>query len=207
MSARANILNRIRRAERTGQLPTQTPSPPQFVGAKLSSADNLRCFAAELQALGVNVFIEGSDDAVRARIVGLVGSHPVLQWDAAALPYGVGGLFPWALTGKSPRDAQASAAIGLTGADAAIAETGSLVLLSGEGKPRAASLLPPTHLAIVQRSDLYASMGEFFALHADAIARAACCTFVTGPSRTADIELTLTLGVHGPGTVIVVVGP
>ena len=102
---------------------------------------------------------------------------------------------------------QASAEIGLTGADAAIAETGSLVLLSGAGKPRAASLLPPTHLAIVRRSDLCASMGEFFAAHADAIARTACCTFVTGPSRTADIELTLTLGVHGPGVVIVVVGP
>jgi L-lactate dehydrogenase complex protein LldG len=207
MSARANILNRIRRAERTGHVPTQAPLPPPFAAAKPSGADNLRRFAAELQALGVDIFVEDSDDAVRARIVALVGSQPVLQWDTAALPYGVGSLFPWALTGKSPRDAQASAAIGLTGADAAIAETGSLVLLSGQGKPRAASLLPQTHIAVVQRSGLYASMGEFFAAHADAIARAACCTFVTGPSRTADIELTLTLGVHGPGTVIVVVGP
>jgi L-lactate dehydrogenase complex protein LldG len=207
MSARASILNRIRRAERTGHVPTQAPSAPPLAAAQASGADNLRRFAAELQPLGVNLFIEDSDDAVRSRIVALVGSHPVLQWDAAALPYDVGGLFPWALTGRSPRDAQASAEIGITGADAAIAETGSLVLLSGAGKPRAASLLPPTHLAIVSRSDLCASMGEFFAAHADAIARAACCTFVTGPSRTADIELTLTLGVHGPGVVIVVVGP
>ena len=207
MSARASILNRIRRAERTGHVPTQAPSALPLAAAQASGADNLRRFAAELQALGVDLFIEDSDDAVRSRIVALVGSHPVLQWDAAALPYDVGGLFPWALTGKSPRDAQASAEIGITGADAAIAETGSLVLLSGKDKPRAASLLPPTHLAIVRRSDLCASMGEFFAAHADAIARAACCTFVTGPSRTADIELTLTLGVHGPGAVIVVVGP
>jgi len=207
MSARANILSRIRRAERTGHVPTQAPSPPPLATKQPSGSDNLRRFVAELQALGVNSFLEDSDDAVRSRVVALVGSDPVLQWDAAALPYDVGGLFPWALTGKSPRDAQASAEVGITGADAAIAETGSLVLLSGEGKPRAASLLPPTHLAIVRRSDLYASMGEFFAAHADAIARAACCTFVTGPSRTADIELTLTLGVHGPGAVIVVVGP
>jgi L-lactate dehydrogenase complex protein LldG len=95
----------------------------------------------------------------------------------------------------------------VTGCDGAIAETGSLVLLSGEGKPRAASLLPPVHLAVVQRKDLRFGMGEFFTERAAEMAGAACCTFITGPSRTADIELTLTLGVHGPGEVIVVMGP
>jgi L-lactate dehydrogenase complex protein LldG len=50
-------------------------------------------------------------------------------------------------------------------------------------------------------------MGEFFRERAADIAAAANCTFVTGPSRTADIELTLTLGVHGPGRVVVIVGP
>ncbi len=81
------------------------------------------------------------------------------------------------------------------------------MLLSGEGKPRAASLLPPVHLAVVCRNDLRFSMAEFFSERADAMAAARCCTFITGPSRTADIELTLTVGVHGPGEVIVVVGP
>ena len=50
-------------------------------------------------------------------------------------------------------------------------------------------------------------MAEFFVDHADQLRQAASCTFITGPSRTADIELTLTLGIHGPGKVIVVVGP
>ena len=102
---------------------------------------------------------------------------------------------------------QAAAEIGVTGCDAAIAETGSIVLLSGPGKSRSASLLPPVHLAVVRRNELRFSMGEFFKEFAGAMAAAACCTFVTGPSRTADIELTLTLGVHGPGKVIVVMGP
>jgi L-lactate dehydrogenase complex protein LldG len=59
----------------------------------------------------------------------------------------------------------------------------------------------------VQPKDLCFSMGEFFQTHAERVTASASCTFVTGPSRTADIELTLTLGVHGPGKVIVLVGP
>ena len=50
-------------------------------------------------------------------------------------------------------------------------------------------------------------MGEFFRERRHRVAAAANCTFITGPSRTADIELTLTLGVHGPGKVTVVIGP
>jgi L-lactate dehydrogenase complex protein LldG len=67
-------------------------------------------------------------------------------------------------------------------------------------------LLPPLHVALVRPEDLCFSMGEFFEAHAARIAAASCCTFVTGPSRTADIELSLTVGVHGPGQVVVIVG-
>ena len=207
MNARANILERLRRAERTGQVPASLPAAPPLARATPSAVDNLRRFVAELAALGVETYQEDSAQAVRSRVTELVGTRPVLRWDDAALPYGVGELFPWALTGASPRDAQAGAEVGITGADGAIAETGSLAILSGKGKPRAASLLPATHLAIVERASLFATMGEFFAERASSISAAAACTFVTGPSRTADIELTLTLGVHGPGTVIVVIGP
>jgi L-lactate dehydrogenase complex protein LldG len=90
------------------------------------------------------------------------------------------------------------AGVGLTGADAGLADTGSLVLRSGPGRPRLAWLLPPLHVALLPVSSLLPDMAAFFARHPGAAGDAANLVFVTGPSRTADIELILTRGVHGP---------
>lgn len=97
----------------------------------------------------------------------------------------------------------AEADLGLTGADLAIAETGTLVLASGAGRGRGVSLLPPYHVALFGRDQLVASLAEAgVVLEGWEAARppgmGANVVFVTGPSRTADIELTLTRGVHGP---------
>jgi L-lactate dehydrogenase complex protein LldG len=102
------------------------------------------------------------------------------------------------------RAAAARADLGLTGVDLAIAETGTLVLVSGSGRPRSTSLLPPCHIAVFDRTALVESLrqvGVFLeAWHGDGRAPSggASINFITGPSRTADIELTLTRGVHGP---------
>lgn len=93
--------------------------------------------------------------------------------------------------------------MGLTGADLAIAETGTLVLRAGAGRPRSTSLLPPCHVVVFDRTALVESLqqvGLFLeAWHQEPVeARGAMINFITGPSRTADIELTLTRGVHGP---------
>jgi L-lactate dehydrogenase complex protein LldG len=101
------------------------------------------------------------------------------------------------------RDVVAGADLGLTAADLAIAETGSLVLASGAGRGRGVSLLPPVHVAVFGRDQLVADLGEagvvLEAWHAAPLAGAGSnVAIITGPSRTADIELTLTRGVHGP---------
>ena len=84
--------------------------------------------------------------------------------------------------------------LGITDADFLLPETGTLVLRSSAEKPRAVSLLPRVHLAIVRPEMLRADMHQVFAE-----AKASnYLVFITGPSRTADIELTVTLGVHGP---------
>jgi L-lactate dehydrogenase complex protein LldG len=84
--------------------------------------------------------------------------------------------------------------LGITEADYLLPETGTLVLRSSAEKPRAVSLLPRVHLAIVRPEMLRADMHQVFAEAKDTH----YLVFITGPSRTADIELTVTLGVHGP---------
>jgi L-lactate dehydrogenase complex protein LldG len=102
------------------------------------------------------------------------------------------------------REAVAAAELGLTSADLAVAETGSLVLVSGAGRPRSTSLLPGCHVALFDREALVESLTQvglvLEAWHAGRApaTRGGAISVITGPSRTADIELTLTRGVHGP---------
>ena len=90
--------------------------------------------------------------------------------------------------------------VGITGCFCAIAETGTLMLLSGPDTPPGASLLPETHIAVVNVNRIVPGMEEAWALlraeHPVALPRAV--SFISGPSRTADIEQTVTLGAHGP---------
>ena len=96
-----------------------------------------------------------------------------------------------------------SADIGVSGVDYALADTGTLVLLARKGQARSISLLPPLHLAIVRPDQIFSGLSDLFPLiraEANAESRdlSSAITFITGPSRTADIELTLVVGVHGP---------
>lgn len=90
--------------------------------------------------------------------------------------------------------ALAACDLGVTEVDFALPETGTLGLLSGPDKPRAVSLLPRVYLALMNPSALRADLHQAFA----EARQQDYLIFITGPSRTADIELTVTLGVHGP---------
>jgi len=84
--------------------------------------------------------------------------------------------------------------LGVTGVDLALPETGTLVLRSSADKPRAVSLLPRVHLALLSPAALCADLDAVF----EQVKGEGYWVFITGPSRTADIELTVTIGVHGP---------
>jgi L-lactate dehydrogenase complex protein LldG len=95
--------------------------------------------------------------------------------------------------------------VGITGAFCAVAETGSLMLLSSPETYSSASLLPETHIAIVPASRIVAHMEDAFALaRAEHGELPRAINFISGPSRTGDIEQTIVLGAHGPYRVHVV---
>jgi L-lactate dehydrogenase complex protein LldG len=95
--------------------------------------------------------------------------------------------------------------VGISTAQAAIAETGTLVLDSARERHRLVSLVPPVHIAIVNASRIVETLGEALALLRVDKEISPAITFITGPSRTADIELTLAIGVHGPQELYVIV--
>lgn len=95
--------------------------------------------------------------------------------------------------------------VGITRAQAAIAETGTLVLDSSCERNRLISVVPPVHIAIVAASRIYATLAEVLAMLQSGKEVSPAITFITGPSRTADIELTLTIGVHGPKELYVII--
>jgi L-lactate utilization protein LutC len=144
--------------------------------------------------------VQGILDLVKPRRVALSNSPLVrrvlemVRTDAATLE-------------APPPEAIFRCEIGISGAQWAVAETGTLVLESDEERHRLASLVPPVHIAIVAADRVRQTIAEVL----DALserplgALSRTVTFVTGPSRTSDIELTLAIGVHGPAELHVVI--
>lgn len=232
MTTRAEFLARIRTemGRTPGLFPASAAARPERAGEQLELLrrqlaerwrEDLDRFAREFgRVAGVLHRVGGADEVpeVIARIAGERGMRSAVAWHADALgldvvaPLTARGLPTSAAPGgevsaqeRARRRALAAAAdIGVTGADLAIAETGTLVVLSGAGRPRSASLLPPCHVTVFDREALVTSLLQaglvLEAWHEGAApeARGASINFITGPSRTADIELTLTRGVHGP---------
>lgn len=164
--------------------------------------DLTRQFAGELEALGgIWILCQKPDlaglvlDALRSR-----GIDSVLAWEDELLPGGL--LDALRLEGiqvSSSPDATIRA--GLTGAEAGIADTGTILLSSGSGRPQTASLLPEVHLAILEAKLILPDLRA--ALRMPRVIDSQAAVLISGPSRTADIEMTLTIGVHGPGELLV----
>lgn len=101
------------------------------------------------------------------------------------------------------------AEIGISGADYALADTGTIVMRTGSGKEKITSLLPPTHIAILEAQHILPDLDDLISRLALDFERNrrldSCITLITGPSKTADIEMDMVYGVHGPQNLHVVI--
>lgn len=97
-----------------------------------------------------------------------------------------------------------AAAVGVTTATVAVAELGVVAVEAGPGRPRSVSLLPETHICIVADHDVVDTLGEALT-RVGAAPLPSALLWIGGPSRTGDLEMIVTLGVHGPRAVEIVV--
>jgi L-lactate dehydrogenase complex protein LldG len=168
------------------------PAPP----AATEPVDLVRRFTTQLEGVGAQwTLVRGEAEAARAlrRILAGAGATRVAGSDAPL----VRRLLPESRTDLS-RDELFRCDAGVTTAQWGIAETGTLVLESAHERSRLLSLVPPIHVAVLSTRAICESLSEVLA-RVDRTSHA--ITFITGPSRTSDIELTLVVGVHGPQTV------
>ena len=203
--AREDILAKVRTSlNRSPGLPVAPVPPTARVKPRVAGAPEaeIELLFTEIGKLnGVTKRLAGRDD-LKTALAELVKVEAVKKatcwttsdlttWDVAGSlkALGVEMVLP---TADKHRVAECE--LGVTGVDAALPETGTLLLRSSPERPRVVSLLPRVHLAILRRTALRADLHQAFAEAKDA----GYCVLVTGPSRTSDIELTLTLGVHGP---------
>ena len=206
MTARDNILSRIRAAQGRSGAPSarerdaiashikahpQGPRP-------YSGWEPVARFCERALTLATSVDQVGAVGEVPQAVARYLGQNQ-LPRSAVCWPELLE--FEWRAAGINveARATRGSDLVGITGAFCAIAETGTLMLLSGPRTPAAVSLLPESHIAIVGTDRIVRGMEDaWHLLRAEHGALPRAVNFISGPSRTADIEQTLVLGAHGP---------
>ena len=216
---REKFLGRIRSAMQTSELPASPEDPPGGLVPELSEVGLIERFVERVEAAaGVIHQVANDEEAIQvvAELLGKYEATEYLAWDAEHLPVaGLTDRLPGKVIGAEvPADASnrlghqagyMSIRVGITGTSGGLAESGSIVLDCGPGRSRMASLIPLVHIALLRSSDIVPSLSHWVADHPRAALDTANLVVITGPSRTADIEQILNLGVHGPKDVHVVI--
>ncbi len=198
------------------ELPFKVPPLPEN-----SLEERLQMFIGSWQSLGgKGAIVKSPEEAINAlkewfgEQPSWLSSHAIISWNQ--LPHVAEAAFqklewPVRIYADLPSQttdliaAAGKAELGVTGADWGIALSGTVVLKSGTGRGRAVSLVPPRHLTFILasalRDNLIQVMEEIQAMGTPP----AAIEFISGPSRTSDIEMDLSIGVHGPVEVYVIV--
>lgn len=207
---REAFLHRI--TKRLGHQAIRTPPSRQSIGAPehwqsfhLSKSERIDRFCQEVRALGAEVVrVETQKQLAKALQSLLTSLNPksILLWDQTVFQgWQIGSVLDqWKQCIVNPLENQLEALhadIGITTVDFAIADTGTLVLCTNPLKSRGVSLFPIHHIAIVDADQIRTRMGEVLAELKEMKAPSSV-HFITGPSRSSDIENDLSIGVHGP---------
>lgn len=212
--AKNAFLNRVRQATVKGRsfrvtTPDSFPDQLAYVGASPSS---FLCLKRELESVGAKVYCVSGKTEVQDclnRVLEKTKPQSVLSWTHPVIDkYEIRSLLRERhVTLCSPDDQDTDrrfkADMGISSVDWAIAETGSLIVCSKPEQPTDVSLLPPIHLALVEEAQILPDIFDLFTLLPPQ-GLPSNLGFITGPSKTGDIELKLTTGVHGPKELLVV---
>jgi L-lactate dehydrogenase complex protein LldG len=208
--SRDYVLHKVRTAlGRSAGQPVEEPPPVRLNVPEAGVEARIAVFFDCIQALAGKPHRAGSLEETRRYVETVIAGRKSVASNAPVLrECGI-----TALTGVESGVADplelralcASAACGITGADYALADTGTLVMLASPQEARLISLLPPVHIAIVERGRLLTGLDELLAILPHPAEQTSSMVLITGPSRTADIEQILVRGVHGPGEIHVVV--
>lgn len=211
MSSRQKILDRLHEARRP--FPTAVPPTERLPVTPLidTSPDGLtRRFIQESEQLSSKAhLVADAAEAIGTILAILAGQKRIMAWDFDQVPCsGLSqALRESSISVAAPDDDAVDFSI--TGADAALAATGSLVLINGVGRPRTVPLLPLTHIAIITQDQILPNMESWIAKqrqqNLDAFHLSANINIISGPSRTADIGMELILGMHGPAELHIII--
>lgn len=200
MSARDNILARLRKHTPFDDYPrhderlTVAPVSPDI--------DLIALFIEKATALSAHVYQTQTHEQAIQHLLTLIGDDKkILAWDFEHIP--IDNLAHiLRLQGIHVADAtDATVRVGVTGADAVLATTGSLIVSTQAGKPRQPSLLPPVHIAVIQREQIIPHLEAWIDQQCqdlEGFRTIGNHIIITGASRTADIAMELVLGAHGP---------
>ncbi|HTQ54704.1 MAG TPA: lactate utilization protein [Bryobacteraceae bacterium] len=208
--SREHILHKVRTAlgREAGQA-IGDPPPVRLRVPEVDAEPRVAAMLRAVEALAGKTHRAATAEEARAYVAAVLGERSAVASNAPFLrECGITDL-PGVVTGFTDamelRAQCAAADVGITSADYALADTGSLAMLSSPAEARLVSLLPPVHIAVVPASRILSGLDELFTVLPHPAEQTSSMVLITGPSRTADIEQILVRGVHGPGEIHVVV--
>ncbi len=214
-NARARILGRLTSAPRQdrprpadGSPPDRQPTAPELTARLKQLMEAVR---TEFHVVPAAEWVPALKQLLRQRGLRTLVYAPdtplgrtlaaAWQEDAAGLPE----LIPYVEPVEGFKERLFAADAGITAAVGAVAETGAIILKPGAAEPRLMSLVPPLHLAVLAAGDIVFSLTDAMRAGGWAAGMPTNMLLISGPSKTADIELVLAFGVHGPKELVVLV--